>query len=375
MRLRYHVCSGLAVLVAGLVFASPALAQKAPSNDEAKWNVTETLQLEAVLPEVEPNDSPATANAVSCGDIISPASLTIGDLDWFRFNATAGQLLTLGTDTDGGADVDTYIYLVDNTGATALAQDDDNGPGTFSLINNFPAPYTGVYYLVVEAFDPATQSGDYRAFVSCAAAPPPNDCGIANYKGDVQTFTTPVAIPDNNLAGILVGTIPTVNDGSRFLDVVVSLKMNHTWVGDLVATLTYDADCDGTPDASARFICRPGRAACDNTLGSPFGCSSNLSCTNTMYFSDAGNIVMGVAGAGCGTSSTVLGSACYVGGTNAEPLAVFDQFRKGGCFKLYVADHGSGDLGTVCEWGVWTLNEAAVPVEPTSWSKIKSLFR
>jgi len=345
--------------------------EKVPQNDEEKWDVMETYELNAVVPETEPNDTQASANQIACGDVIRPASLTIGDFDVYVFTATAGQLLTLGTDTNGAPDVDTYIYLVDATFTTALAQDDDNGPGTYSLISGFPAPYTGTYYLAVEGYDPAVDAGNYQAFVSCNSAPPPTNCGITNYKGDVRTLTPALAIPDNVLAGVNVGTINTVNDLTRFLDVVVSLKITHTWVGDLTATLTYDETCDGIPEATSRFVCRPGRAACDNTLGTPFGCSSNLSCNNTLYFSDAATNVLGVSPTGCGTTSTIIATGCYKS-TNAQPLAVFDNLRKGGCFKLNVADHGSGDTGTICEWGVYTLNESIVPTVPSTWSSIKS---
>lgn len=364
----------VALLLASNVHAGlPRTAgDKSPQAEEAKWNVMETFDLNATVPEAEPNNTPTTANQIACGDIIRPGSLVTADIDFYVFSATAGQLLTLGTDTNGGVDVDTYIYLVDNTGTTALAQNDDDGPLAYSLISSFPAPYTGIYFLVVEGYSTA-DIGDYSAFVSCASPPPPSDCGIANYKGDVQVLTAPLPIPDNNLAGVDVGTINTAADLTRFLDVVVSLKMAHTWIGDLAATLTYDETCDGTPEASSRFICRPGRLNCDNTLGSPFGCSSNLACANTLYFSDAGLNVLGVSPNGCGTTSTVMPTGCYQGGTNAQPLSVFDHLLKGGCWKLNVADHGAGDTGTVCEWAVYTLNETVVPVTPTTWGAIKSL--
>jgi subtilisin-like proprotein convertase family protein len=373
-----HASTAVAVALTVATLAHAGLPRtsgdKVPQNDEAKWNVMETYELQAVVPETEPNDTPTTADQIACGDVIRPAALAVlNDLDFYVFSATAGQLLTLGTDTNGAPDVDTYIYLVDNSGGTVLAQDDDNGPGTYSLISAFPAPYTGIYYLAVEAYDPTTETGNYQAFVNCAAGTVPSDCGITNYKGDVQTFPTPIAIPDNNLAGVNVGTINTVADGTRFLDVVVSLRATHTWVGDLVATLTYDETCDGIAEASSRFICRPGRATCDNTLGTPFGCSSNLSCNNTLNFSDAASNTLGLSPSGCGTSSTIIATGCYKSTNATNALSVFDNMRKGGCWKLNVADYGSGDLGTVCSWGVYTLNEVVVPVETTTWGAIKSL--
>ncbi|HEX7880550.1 MAG TPA: PPC domain-containing protein [Candidatus Eisenbacteria bacterium] len=350
-------------------------SEKVPQSDEVKWDVMETFDLNATLAEIEPNDTQAQAQPMSCGDVINPAYLEAGGFDVYRFTATAGQLLTLGTDSNGGLDTDTWIYLIDAAFTTALAQDDDSGPGAYSLISGFAAPYTGTYYFAVEGYDVEVDEGDYRGFVNCSSTPPPTNCSITDYKGQVVTLPTPVAIPDNNLAGVSVGTINTPNDLTKFLDVIVSLKVTHTWVGDLVATLTYDETCDGQPEASSRFICRPGRATCDNVLGTPFGCSSNLACANNMFFSDGATNVLGTSPTGCGTSSTVLAAGCWKGGSNAQPLSVFDNFRKGGCFKLNVADYGSGDTGTVCEWGVYTLNESIVPVAPTTWGALKSGIR
>ena len=46
---------------------------------------------------------------------------------------------------------------------------------------------------------------------------------------------TAVAIPDNNLTGV---DIPiTINDAGSILDVNVTVRLNHTWDGDLQLTL------------------------------------------------------------------------------------------------------------------------------------------
>jgi hypothetical protein len=189
----------------------------------------------------------------------------------------------------------------------------------------------------------------------------------------VRTLSPALAIPDNSLAGVNVGTINTVADGTRFLDVVASLKVTHTWVGDLVATLTYDETCDGTPEASSRFVCRPAGPRATTCWARRSAASSNLSCNNTMYFSDAAVNVLGTSPAGCGTPPPSLPPAAGRVAPTPSRCRCSTILRKGGCCKLNVADYGAGDLGTVCEWGVYTLNESIVPVASTTVGPIKSL--
>ncbi len=365
---RPAVCAFLSLLM----IAGAAHAQKDPAEDGEKWDPTEVLGPLADRGETEPNNTAATANPFACGDVLTPAAINPGgDFDFIVFTATIGQVITFGTDTDGGASPvpDTFIDLIAADGTTVLASDDDSGPGLYSLLSH-NATYTGTYYGKIRAFN-ATQVGSYKAFVTCQAAPP-NACDTRDFKGFVQTFPTPVPIPDNLPAGVQVGQINTTNDLTRFLDVIVSVKMAHTFIGDLVMQVTYDVECDGTAEATSTILCRPGRATCVGGTG--FGCASNLLCANTYTFSDAAANQLGVAPAGCGTTSTNIASGCFRTGTNGTPLSVFDNFDKGGCFKLFISDNAAGDLGTVCEWAVYTLNQAVVPVELSTWGAIKSRY-
>lgn len=352
--------------------ATSAFAKDVPDvQDEAKWtNQTGAYIIQADIPEAEPNGTPATANVFHCGDVLRPASITAGDNDYIVFTATTGQVISFGTDADGTPTVDTFIHLYAADGTTQLASDDDTGPGAFSLLS-WTATYTGTYYGRIRGFG-TTSAGLYKAFITCNT-PPPLTCEIPNYKGDIITLSPPVAIPDNNLGGVVVGSLTTPNDGTRFLDVIVSLRMTHTWLGDIVATLSYDETCDGAVDAVSKFICRPARASCIPTVGTDFGCASNLVAANLIYVSDASAAILGTAPFSCGLSTFNIPGGCYKGNANANPLSVFDNLRKGGCFSLHIGDNGAGDTGTISEWGVYTLNEVIVPVASTTWGAIKSL--
>ncbi|MBI5479694.1 MAG: PPC domain-containing protein [Deltaproteobacteria bacterium] len=83
-----------------------------------------------------------------------------GDDDWFAFDAAAGHIYKCTT-----TGIDTYVYLIDTDGTTALKSQDD------PLIY-FSAPQSGRYYYKVRAYY-STTAGDYS--VTCT------DEGIDDY--------------------------------------------------------------------------------------------------------------------------------------------------------------------------------------------------
>jgi flagellar hook capping protein FlgD len=151
--------------------------------------------------EVEPNNTPAQANVLGCGNTFRPAAIAVQavrDTDWISFSANAGQVITFGTDADGPTPIgDTRISILSSDGVTVLGTDDDGGPGRYSLLS-ICAPYTGTYYGRIAAF--GSQTGTYMAFLTCSASSAPNDqcagaiplsCGAIDLSG-----TTANACPD-----------------------------------------------------------------------------------------------------------------------------------------------------------------------------------
>lgn len=177
-----RLVSAICVLLAIGILAGPALADKQKS-DEPIWSWQLGDQL-AVYPEAEPNDT-CPGQAMSCGDIIRPAYLTAGEQDWYRFYATAGDPLTIGTDSYNGSSTDTYLELYFECGGTIIAQDDDGGPGLFSLISNFSAPYTGYYDVKCRGYS-GSSYGDYQLFVTCTP-PGTGACCFANGTCTIDT--------------------------------------------------------------------------------------------------------------------------------------------------------------------------------------------
>src|SRR5262245_54683845 len=195
-----RMCYRILIATALVALSWSALALADPGNvgaqNEGKVWHSDT-RLMADVAEVEPNSTLPTAQLLGCGNVLRPASLAaVGDTDYVAFTANAGERLTIGTDADGAVGAgETRIRLFDANGAV-LTSDDDSGPGFYSLISNFLAPYTGTYYVGIAAF--STQVGTYKAFINCLPPPPPDDvcagagplpCGVISLSGSTEVYT------------------------------------------------------------------------------------------------------------------------------------------------------------------------------------------
>ena len=357
-----------AILVASLtlVVSGSAFANKATelSDYAAKpWSLSDMPELNATLADVNETEGlndVCPGEPYALGDVYH-AAITAGDNDYVSFSANAGDAITIGTDADGTPTVDTYMELFADDCVTVLAFDDDGGPGLYSLISAFPAPYTGTYIAHVRGFS-GTAAGLYKLLGNVTVAPT-TICPIDTYKGG--EFVASVAIPDNDPAGITIGPITFAEDGSLINDVVVDLAAAHTWVGDLVVTLTHVAP--GGATTSVDLLNRPGVPA---TL---FGCSGNLVDNGAdKYFFGTGSLEV----LGEGSCPATIPAHCYaVAPENPAGLLPFRGQSKAGEWFLFVSDNGGGDTGTIISYSVHILNDGSVAVEPTSWGSVKSLYR
>ncbi|MFN0151174.1 MAG: hypothetical protein ACKVU1_10780 [bacterium] len=174
-------------------------------------------------------------------------------------------------------------------------------------------------------------------------------CATADYKQ--FTVNANLTIPDNIAAG--VSSSLTLTETGTIEDVIVSVSANHSWVGDLVASLSLDSNCDGVVDAGpVRFLCRQNRTTgCFGTSG--FGCSGNLVSTNAYEWSDAVAAEMGEP-----TCPSTIASGCYKPSAEGGLLAAFDGLDKSGCWILNVSDNAGGDTGNVVSWTLSIKNAA-----------------
>jgi Ca2+-binding RTX toxin-like protein len=97
----------------------------------------------------------------------------LGDIDLYRLEAAAGQLISVDTDTPVPlVGLDTIVGVLDSTGHL-LAFNDDDGV-TFDSFLRFAAPTTGTYFVLVAG---AASEGDYSVTI-----------GVANNEVDFYSF-------------------------------------------------------------------------------------------------------------------------------------------------------------------------------------------
>jgi hypothetical protein len=260
MPIRFRILLPAVAVALALLAGTALAADKRVEKFERTWNpLAGAMSVLGDVAEVEPNNSLATAQALPCGSVLRPASIGApADTDYVVFTATAGTILTIGTDADGttGQIGDTRIRLFDDSGVV-LASDDDSGPGLYSLIT-FTATYTGTYYVGFAAYS-ATSTGAYKGFVNCETPQPPpvNDvcasafdlpCGNVDLSGTTQ-------FANNDYTPILSGSGGCTGFTAMGKDVVYLIAAGGGDSVDLTYTSAADAsiyiltDCS-TPTTS-----------------------------------------------------------------------------------------------------------------------------
>jgi hypothetical protein len=144
-------------------------------------------------PEVEPNDSPATATpltSVASCQVASGAISPAGDVDYYSFTAPPGaRLWALADPSASTSSRDTVLTLFGPDGTTQLELDDDDGMGTdcagtvitrqASTIAGKTLAAGGTYFLRVQDFDAGSVITSYRLSVVVTTSSPteiePND--------------------------------------------------------------------------------------------------------------------------------------------------------------------------------------------------------
>lgn len=98
---------------------------------------------------VENNNAPASATPFVPGVTLRD-SLAIGDQDWFRFSATAGQHLIVRLDSlASGVAVDMWLYAPDGTSKLAYGSAQHDQFGTLEGFWTWTMPVDGTYYVAL----------------------------------------------------------------------------------------------------------------------------------------------------------------------------------------------------------------------------------
>ena len=126
--------------------------------------------------EAEPNDTAAQASPIQGDMRIRASLLPAGDVDYYRFEAHAGDRVFASTITAGNmtAPADTNLTLFEADGATPI-EEDDNGGSLFrsaSSIAGAQIPSDGIYFLKVEdARGAAALVASYDLYLALRSGP------------------------------------------------------------------------------------------------------------------------------------------------------------------------------------------------------------
>ncbi|MEM6641004.1 MAG: proprotein convertase P-domain-containing protein [Pseudomonadota bacterium] len=239
------------------------------------------------------DSSPASAALVSPANG-APSESTSPVFTWAAAAGAASYLLEVDDDPNFGS-----IDFSLSTEATSATLDNSLAPTT-------------TYYWRVTATNPCGDGG--------ASA-------VNSFTTLAEICRTPgLSIPDGSGAGTSDGA--TVSTSGEIESLDVSLRVDHTYIGDLIFRLTHEDT--GT---SVLLIDRPGQPA------TGFGCSGDN--INALMTDDASAPVE----TGCTTADGLSGDFIP-----EEPLAGFDGEDIGGTWTLFVSDNAGIDTGEVVEW-------------------------
>jgi len=359
--------ASLLILVAGASFASKQDQLDALSIKP--WTLRDLPQLNNILADVnenEPNDT-CPGEAYTLGDTFHGAIAPPGDLDWVYFQCNQGDLLTIGTDADGGLPtVDTVIELWDGACGSMLTSNDDGGPGLYSLIQDYSIPATGTYALKVRGYSASSSTGNYILVGDCVPGPSVGFCPVGAYKASKINVNLPISndLPPTECPSIKFNPQP----GCIITDVVIDVNLDHTWVGDRTMTLTHTSDAGAVK--SVDLLQRPG------VPQSTYGCSADLigDPEHKFYFSGRADLFPLGEGVLC---INPIPTGCYaIAPENTQGMDIFNGQDVGdGTWSLTISDAAGGDDGFIYNWSVHLLVECPVSVEDATWGGIKAEYK
>lgn len=160
--------------------------------------------------------------------------------------------------------------------------------------------------------------------------------------GSIPDFVTTPGVLN---AGNIVVSGQSANIGSISVDLT---NLTHTWVGDLIATVTYTPSV-GSP-ISTTLMSRLG-----STTATGVGDSSNLGGNYT--FSDSGSDLWALMTNAANGSSFVAPSGNYraTGALSSTPISlnsVFGGVDGNGTWSLSISDNAGGDTGALGSWSI-----------------------
>src|SRR5712691_2194359 len=167
-------------LVEGLYSDTVVLTSVGAKNSPERIRVS----LRVVCPTVAVAADTSVAGTFAPGDCRSPQrSRSFADL--YQFNGAVGDTVNIFLTTGAQTDLDTYLYLLNASGAVIASNDDCPGLGRNSCITQLPLPATGQYKIEATTFD----SAQFAYTVTLTRPIPPNaPTALAQTRPDATTI-------------------------------------------------------------------------------------------------------------------------------------------------------------------------------------------
>ncbi len=222
----------------------------AGTTSERLYELHFRLQSGAPTPEVESNDTPATANPLPANGWVSgtrnPAAAT--EQDWYSLTLNAGDTVFLSLDVDPErdgvfwngrlgialfGDAGNQILVIDDAGASEAPNPTIPSEALFMTVKN-----AGTYFAFVDSASAAT-GGPTATYHLSVSVHPATDEGV-----NCTTYTsTNVPQTIGPGAGLVSSTI-TVPGNPRIADLDVDIVLNHALMADLDVHLRSPAGND-----------------------------------------------------------------------------------------------------------------------------------
>ena len=325
----------------------------AGTTSERSYELHFRLQSGAPTPEVESNDTPATANPLPANGWVSgtrdPAAAT--EQDWFSLTLNAGDTVYLSLDLDPERDGTVWngrlgFALFGDASNQILVVDD---AGTGDVTPNPNRPSEAMFFTVKTA-------GTYFAFVDSASALVGGPTATyhlsvsvhpATNEGISCTVYSSTDVPQTIGPGTgLVSSTITVPGNPRIADLDVEVVLNHALMQDVDAHLRSPAGSNFGLFTDIGAAATGGQTQMDLVFDDEAGIPPAFTALKGMHYKPENNST-------AGTAST----------SGAYRLSWFDGQDAGGTWTLDLRDDTAGANGGTLT--AWALRICEPPPPPT----------
>jgi uncharacterized repeat protein (TIGR01451 family) len=325
----------------------------AGTTSERPYELHLRVQSGAPTPEVEANDTPATANALPANGWVSgtrnPAAAT--EQDWFSLTLNAGDTVFLSLDVDPEDDLVVWNgrlgFALFGDASNQILVVDDAGTGDVAPNPNRPSEAmfmtvktAGTYFAFVDSASAATGGPTATYHLSVSVRPASNE-GV-----NCTTYTsTNVPVTLGPGTGLFSSTI-TVPGNPRIADVDVEIQLNHAVMQDLDVHLRSPAGNDNGLFTDIGAAATGGQAQMDLVFDDEAGIPPAFTVLRGIQVKPENNST-------AGTAST----------SGAYRLSAYDGENAGGTWTLDIRDDTANTSGGTLTG--WALRICEAPPPPT----------